>query len=239
VLCLDADEFVDDRAMALPDVLAAVPAGELLIKAPMVVYHATERDDPGQIIVPVRLRERLSGVRAFKAIVRGVADRRVVIDAGGHDVLVDGAEIEPWGEARGLRWAHYPERSPWQYVSKIVIGWCKALAVGKEAIENNYSHHYGGAYGWLKDDPAHIFRNPRFLAFRNDPGDLVGDPIDYKGGSLRHTPAGDPQMRMVRVMADYFDQLATRHGMLLDEVPGARDLTSNLNSQIRVLFGNG
>ena len=51
---------------------------------------------------------------------------------------------------------------------------------------------------------------------------LVEDPIDYRGGELRHTEPGDPMMKALAALAAFGEALASQHARLLDTNEGAR-----------------
>src|SRR6516165_503861 len=85
VLCLDADEFIDDRHVPgeLQGRLAAYGAqsnGPNCIKIPMVNYIATSHDVADERIVPLRMRRRREPSDSCKIILRGdlPADRLVI-----------------------------------------------------------------------------------------------------------------------------------------------------------------
>ncbi len=127
ILPLDADEFVlpADRGALLRE-LAALPAGGALM-VPWRTYLPHRDDDPGEPNPLRRLshRRRSEPKPIAKAFVPRASFRRpeIALVDGQHALSHrDGAAIAHV-EARALVLAHFPIRSPEQFVTKIVIGW--------------------------------------------------------------------------------------------------------------------
>jgi glycosyltransferase involved in cell wall biosynthesis len=227
VWCLDADEFIDDRRLTgglLPYLqrLLELPQSLDYLSIPMVNYVATSQDDAAEPITPVRMRRRQAPSDAYKVVVRGnLADQGVRIAHGSHWV-----SLERRGAIHArdlpLSLAHYSERSAYQYIVKFVRGWSKVLATGQAEVERRTAYHYQGPYEILRDRPQDLLRNAHFMGFKNESVDLVDDPIDYRGGALAYTPNSDEAMRAVQCLMGFLDELARRHGRLLDQIPAAR-----------------
>lgn len=228
VLCLDCDEFVDERWLAWPlrDALAEVPPHAAAVAAELTAYHPTSLDNPAEWIVPQRLRHRdqhRSGV--FKVFVRGaVALAGGAMEAGNHAVRLNGMALEA-NPLPGLTLAHFSLRSGWQALAKAVIGRLKVLASGRAEIERNSASHYTDLLGTLRQHPEWLLLDPAFLGGARSPESIgsgaVDDPMDYRGGELRYTHPPDPRMHAAGSILAYVELLASRHGMLLDANPGA------------------
>jgi hypothetical protein len=163
------------------------------------------------------LRRRLpEQTGLFKVMVNvGVIDENISIAAGNHDVLYNGrpigAEIHP-----DLRLAHYPERSPWQALAKMVIGRLKVLAAGQREIMLNRNSHYDPVLSLLRESPETLLLNPEYMQGLGTEQALVDDPIEYRGGPLRYTQQADPRLHAVQSLLAYADALAGQFGQLVD-----------------------
>ncbi|WP_298286480.1 glycosyltransferase family 2 protein [Acidocella sp.] len=241
VFCLDADEFIDDRALIggarayLEQLMGAVPPVEV-VKIPMVNYFATSQDDHAEAIVPVRITKRRPPSDAHKIILRGgLPEADIVIEHGSHWAWLRSRQIN--GVMNNDLWlAHYSERSPFQYIAKFVRGWSKVLASGQAEVGRKTAYHYHDPFDFLRDKPANFLRNPRFMGFKNEVPDLIDDPARYCGGALRYTASVDEAMRAVRALMGYLDDLATQHGRLIDEFPFVKAQVQDWESQINKLF---
>lgn len=232
VLCVDSDEFIDERSLpgSLRDTLAAMPPEILVVEAELVNYHATSADNAAEWIVPQRLRRRStdpSGV--FKVFVRGrFAAFGGEVENGNHNVRLHGTPMSPL-RLPGLYLAHYAMRTGWQMLAKAVSGRLKVLATGRAEVERGSAMHYTELLGNLRDHPEWLLFDPGFLSGRRAPDGIHGgaedDPMDYRGGELRHTYPLDPRLHAARSLLAYLELLASRHGALLDALPQARELT--------------
>lgn len=232
VLMLDCDEFIDQRRAAggLRGVLAGLPPEQEVLGLPTAAYHATPDDDAADLVVPRRIRRREAELQQHaKIILRGaLAAQNVGIDAGNHAAFRDGQRL-PAPMAADLALAHFPHRSPWQMVAKNVIGRLKVIAAGQVAADNSWSVHYKGRFETIRDDPAALLRNPRFLTPGAPRGGLVEDPVGYLGGELHHTLPGDPVMKAVAGLAAFGETLARQHAYLLDSNEGVRLQVHNIS----------
>lgn len=225
VLMLDCDEFVDARRAVggLSALLAALPPDEGALGLPVRAYHPTPGDDTADLLVPRRIRWCEPAPRPEpKIVVRGaLARQNISIAAGSHAILRDGEPVTiPL--AGDVALAHFSSRSPCQQLAKSVIGRLKVIAAGKEMAAGNLSGHYNTDFTAIRDDPAALLGNGERLRPTAVPPGLVEDPIDYQGGELRHTVAGDPMMKAIAGLAAFGDRLATQHGRLLDTNEGAQ-----------------
>ncbi|WP_297443808.1 glycosyltransferase family 2 protein, partial [Acidocella sp.] len=227
VFCLDADEFIDDRAVSdgarayLERLMSGSPRIEV-VKIPMVNYFATSQDNPAEVVVPVRITRRRPPSDAYKIILRGgLPEADIVIEHGSHWAWLRSRPINSVVNS-DLWLAHYSERSPFQYIAKFVRGWSKVLASGQAEVGRKTAYHYHDPFDFLRDKPGNFLRNPRFMGFKNEVPDLIDDPARYCGGGLRYSASVDEAMRAVRSLMGYLDDLATQHGRLIDEFPFVR-----------------
>jgi hypothetical protein len=225
VLMLDCDEFVDQRPAdgILRAYLAELPPEQAVLRLPIAAYHPMPDDDASDLLIPRRIRRREPELQPYaKVILRGpLAAQGVSIDAGIHQAIRDG-QFLPAPVVANLPLAHFQRRSPFQQVAKSVMGRLKVIAAGQVATESNRSVHYNKMFEAIRDDPASLLRNPGFLAPGAPETGLVEDPIDYRGGELRHTVPGDPMMKALAALAAFGEALASQHARLLDTNEGAR-----------------
>jgi hypothetical protein len=237
VLMLDADEFIDQRGAAggLRGVLAGAPADVAVLRLRTAAYCPTPDDDATELVVPRRIRHREPELQPVpKVIVRGaLANHRITIGAGSHDVLRDGQRVAS-SPAEQLALAHYQRRSPWQQIAKSAIGRLKVIAAGTTA-ETGASAHYNQVFESLRDQPASLVRNPAFLV-PPPQGGLVDDPLEYLGGELRYTEPGDPLLKALSAVAAYGEALANQHARLVDSNEGVRLQVHNLSLTWTRLF---
>ena len=234
VMFLDADEFVDDRRVAggLRGLLAETVELRPLVsqvKVALTEYAATEADDANDPLVPRRVGWRDARSENFKAIIQTrVESQGACVRAGGHGAFWPpaGNEVWPYVIDPVLTYAHYAERSSWQWISKFVRGWTKVLAAGPAEVARGSSAHYEPAFRFLRDHPAVILDDPKMMGCKNERPGLVLDPIAYQGGALAYTPPVDHRLRAVSGMMRHVEALATRHGRLLEASAEARRLTA-------------
>jgi hypothetical protein len=223
VVFLDTDEFIDDRQLTQPlrDCIASFAdrhGSSACIEVPLREYHITP-DDPSDILITNRITHCSPTSDNRKVIVPGdLIRRQAIIQPGNHAVLIDNATACPTFREPTLSYAHYAVRSPYQWLSKSIIGWAKVLAAGQETINAGNSYHYKGPFEVLRTDPQAILRDPRVLqtpAMPTTPAELKHGPIHYRGGPLKYTGDTDYEMRAVKVTIQYLHELATQHGELL------------------------
>ena len=240
VLCLDADEFIDDRALegGLVEELRRLAREEpdvACLRMELIEYRCTPEDDAGETIVPLRIRncrDRFGVTKVF--LHKALATPDVSVSGGNHFAQRDGQVIESRSEPR-LQLAHFPERSCYQLAAKWIKGWAKVLAAGPDLVALGPSSHYRGPFSVLRDEPQSLLRDAGFLRLQqNQP--LTFDPIDYRGGALRYTVAADPTMHAARALIGYLEDLATRHGQLIAEIPEARRKVESWNNEIQPLL---
>lgn len=220
--------------------LATVPAAVDCLELALVNYHATAADNPNELIAPKRIRRRSEPSNVPKVFVRSrLAVRGATVAHGNHSISLDGQTIQAM-RAPDLLLAHYPRHSGWQMLAKALVGRLKVLASGQEEERNNTAEHYTGLLTNLRDHPEWLLDDTEFLDARRPPefiaGGVVDDPIDYAGDALRYTVPYDPRLHAARSVVAYCETLARRHGLLLDAVPGARDLGNQLDGEPEQVF---
>ena len=233
VLCLDADEFIDDRALegGLTATLDRLMAEDVLCATVPLVNYEWAADDPEEAIVPLRMRRHGAVLPVKKVFVQGRIAAATEIANGNHHATHHGVRFEEH-LIPGLTLAHYPHRSPYQRAVKCVRGYSKVTAAGPAEVARRTSYHYRSLFEITRDRPHDYFRRGKFMS---PPAHdkLPVDPIDYRGGPLRHSPATDEQMRAIRCLVGYLETLAERHGRLLEEIPEARARSQAWNEEIR------
>jgi hypothetical protein len=220
VLPLDGDEFV-----VVPPGGALVPAGAAADR-PVNLFWRTyvphPADDPAERNPAVRLRHRLAREPWpwQKVLVpRGLAERAgAALGPGNHTLKVDDWPAEA---VAGDAWlAHLPLRSPGHAVAKVAVNVLQyASAHDRDA---GVGWHYREAYDLLCRDPAAFraryaelvthYAQPAGAA----PADAgtVADPLPYRGGPLRHTPALDDGDRGWLAVLRHAEALARRQAAL-------------------------
>ncbi len=240
VIFLDADEFIDDRELGQPlgtylAAFASTRKDVSCIKVRLRDYLITPDDAPHSL-VPCRMTRCQEISNNLKVIVKAdLLDRHAVIRPGSHGVDVDdGGECESCLEPN-LVHAHYPIRSPYQWLSKSVIGWSKVLASGPDMVRTGHAGHYREPFEVLRTDPRQILRNMAFMETLTAQEGLTHDPIAYRGGALRYTEAIDYEMRAVQVIMQYLHDLATQHGEMLELVGKLGDIVRRDEGEFRRL----
>ncbi len=220
VLFLDTDEFIVDRELKQPlrDCIASFVArhgAPACMQVALREYHITP-DDPRDLVVASRITHCSPTGDTMKVIVSGnLIKRQAVIEPGNHGVRIDNATLCPTYREPTLTYAHFASRSPFQWLSKSIIGWAKILASGNEAINAGFSSHYKDPFEILRTNPKAILRDPRMMRTPTTPPELIHSPITYRGGPLKYTAETDYEMRAVQVLMQYLHDLASQHGEML------------------------
>ena len=241
VLLLDADEFIDDRAIegGLLDEFERLARDEpdtRCLRMELMEYRcAPDLDDPHDPIAPSRIKRRREPFGITKVFLHtALADPDLTVGGGNHFAMRDGKVVESRSEPR-LKLAHYPERAGFQLLAKWVKGWAKVLAAETDLAAKGASNHYSEPFKILRDEPWHLLRNPGFMALQqNHP--LFDDPIVYRGGALRFTPTIDPAMHATRALIGYIEELASQHGRLVSEIPEARAKVEAWNKEVTTIL---
>jgi hypothetical protein len=239
VFFLDADEFIDARHApnGLRWQLAALNGDVNCLSVPLNNYMDLPDGDSAELNVTLRMRSRevTPPTPTMKMFVAGsLADMNAVIEAGQHDVTLNGQSVIPF-DGHGLTLAHYFRRSGWQAISKAVLGRLKVIAAGAAECEKRRSSHYTTMYETMRDEPEKLL-NPGFMSAGYGWLDLVDDPLSYLGGPLLYTQREDPKLKAVRSLIAYAEQLAAQHGLLIDTNEGVRIQTAQAALTWRQLF---
>lgn len=190
VLALDGDEFVlpSQNGTIIPD---EVCAGRPLATA-LIEYIPNDGEVQAEINPVLRIRRRAcaNSRAARKVFVPGscAADAECTIAPGNHHLLHRGQPVMAVAASRPLL-AHFPVRSPGQYLSKNATISLQLLGTPNHAP--SWGLHNHAPFALLKQDPEAFCRNYRALAFNRDPArpfDTIDEPIDYRGGPLKYTP---------------------------------------------------
>lgn len=226
VFLLDADEFIRPRGGVLPESPRDAPP-VLKLAWPTHLVHGS--DDAGEANPVLRLRHRLANEplesaalwdrrHLLKAVVRAdvAADPRSVVRQGNHEVVIEGSEPEHalW---EGVALAHFPLRSPGQYAAKILTHLLQHLAQG--SMQEPFSWFYLRHAERIRADYAGFVRDfpellPAYLETRGHAAARVEDPLDYRGGVLRHTPFCEDVQRLVGNLCGLAEALARAHARL-------------------------
>jgi len=224
---LDTDEFINTRYVpqGLHSLLDSLPSTEVCVGLQNLTYFDHPTDDPAELTVPVRMRYREKPAERLlsKMFVRGGLASpafNTMIDAGQHEVLIDGQMVRPFGD-HPLSLAHYYRRSAWQTISKSVLGYLKVTASPKSERDKNRAVHYNDVFRFMRDDPQHLF-GPDFIAPTYSGMDLELEPLPYHGGALRYTPRTDPRFKAIKVLIAFAEQLAQAHAHFIDTNEGVR-----------------
>jgi hypothetical protein len=239
VLPLDVDEFV-----AFPGGGSLVPPGagdDRPIALPWRSYVARPTDDPSEMNPVVRIRHRLAKESCtwVKVLIPGALAARpdAAVVQGNNELLLGdrGCAAAP---SPGAYLAHFPMRSPGQYSAKIAINFLQYAVIPDRAIDAGW--HYRAAYELLRRDPA-AFRAsfheaaPLYASLPGQlpPAEFVHDPLDYRGGPLRHTPPVNDEARGLLAVLGCAEQLARRQAALSawlgeDRLPSVERLASVL-----------
>ena len=142
----------------------------------------------------------------------------MVLDQGNHKLLVDGQECEPLCH-EGVYLAHFPIRTPGQYLAKIVLSCLQHLAMpDKDPL---WGQQCRDSFELLKRDLGAFLAGYQEAARRyavpaDAPDDTgsVADALAYRGGPLTYTPAVDDAARGWQAVLHYVEGLAHRHAVL-------------------------
>jgi glycosyltransferase involved in cell wall biosynthesis len=238
---LDADEFIDARQapQGLRGLLQSVPAAEVCLGLQSITYFDHPSDDPAELTVPLRMRYREKPAERLlsKMFVRGALASPAfdtLIEAGQHEVLIDGQMVRPFGD-HAVSLAHYYRRSAWQTISKSVLGYLKVTASPKSERDKKRAVHYNDIFRFMRDDPERLFQSD-FVAPTYAGKELALDPLPYHGGPLRYTPNTDPRFKAIKVLTAFAEQLAQAHAHFIDTNEGVRLQAEQQTYRWRHLF---
>ena len=231
VVFLDADEFIATPHSTPLQML--LPEDRLAVSMPLMNYGQVGGENTDEPVVPWRLRWRYAGeINVAKVAARG-RQPNLLAGAGNHGVFIGG---QPVAAARleGVSLAHYPRRSGWQVMQKWAAGRLNALASGTSG--NYCSEYYAGLFERLRDRPWELLLSEDFLAKDFDKSVAVEEPLAYLGGELAYFQPSDPRMKAVSGFLHFTEQLARRHGRLMEESAEARALLEAWNVRRDYLF---
>jgi hypothetical protein len=224
VLPLDADEFI------------IVPPGESVIATdarldtpiaiPWRSYVPCDMDDGGQSNPVLRMRHRLRSENWpwIKVVIPAklVAGTDIVIEQGSHGIMRDGQQIKPVHDGRVFL-GHFPIRSEGQFLAKTVVGYLQNQTMTD--AEAGWGFHHRDQFQKLRSDPSAVRQRFREVAYRYSvppqgtaQTDIVDDPLPYRGGALRHTPALDDVRQAWLPILNYTEELARRYALLRSSV---------------------
>lgn len=242
VLCLDADEFIDDShvdggLLAAFERMRDIEPAVLSVRVPLFEYRRSQTHyDADEINVALRLRHRFAPFGVDKVFVSSAsAASDATISGGNHYAIVRGERVESQEEP-GLRLAHFSERSAHQIVAKWIKGWAKILATGPEVAASGASFHYREPFRLLCDSPEILLRNSSFLEL-HAAHPLTDDAMSYRGGPLLYTRQIDDQMRAVRMVVGYLEELSSRYGYLLEHCPEAKAVVDLWDERLDIVLG--
>jgi hypothetical protein len=89
----------------------------------------------------------------------------------------------------------------------------------------------------LRDSPQDLLQSAWLHEFNRSAESMTFDPITYHGGPLRFTQPMDEGMRAVRSLVGYLELLSREHGRLLDECPGAREMSAQWATSFARIIG--
>ncbi len=239
VLFLDADEFIDTRRIGdLRSYLAQIPAEHASLGAELINYDAPSPATDGDFNVVKRFSRRLHGpIGVWKVFVRGhIAPERIVVDAGNHIIRLDGRVAHPLRQS-DFWLAHYPNRSPYQWAGKAVIGRLKVLCAGQRELREGRAGHYNEPFERLKQNPgAWLDGAAQGFARMQTTADLVDDPITYLGQELIYTRPAEYAWRALALTLTAMERIAAAYGAALDAHPGLRARVDASLSDIRLII---
>jgi len=218
VLPLDGDEFlVSDSKYALLNAKEFDP--NAVHATNWLTYVPDETDSPQERNPVLRMHHRLvRGTNMQKVLIPRKLARLCngVLPAGSHEFFV-GNELQTPIPAPGIRLAHFPIRSPGQYLAKIAVNSLQFRTMGGRNWESG--SHYRQPFELLMRDPSAFLDSYRetarnYLNWWNPQADrtLAADPVHYRGGKLRYTPEYDDMQQGWLAVLHYAEDLARRHG---------------------------
>ncbi|HWB57901.1 MAG TPA: glycosyltransferase family 2 protein [Chthoniobacteraceae bacterium] len=213
ILCLDADEFIAGRVgrSFLP---ARVDDTTPCLKIRPRTYYSQRADSPGVLNPVERITRRLArepqgdGASPFKVLVPGPLAKLpgARLAAGNHLLRIDG--VEAASQILDDVWlAHFSLRTPGQYAIKLAS---KRLHAHRFiSPHGDEGAQYGEAYARMTKSysafAANFFEERLAYLPAHDPREVVADPLDYRGGPLRHTapvPDMDNFARQMLILAE-------------------------------------
>ena len=211
IVPLDADELVP------PQLREALMLEHAPVTLRWTTYVPHPSDDAQQLAPPRRLVHRLAEEANpwAKVVFPGHLARTpgLLLAKGSHHLLVGGKMLP--APPLGLRLAHFPIRSPWQWARKVAVAGLQMHAC--PPVDPALSFHLKAAYSLLRSDTVRFLSEFRESAMRyaNYPGQAVPraavrDPWPVLGLACVHTLRFDDAARALRSVIGLAEQLAVR-----------------------------
>lgn len=219
VVFFDADEFIDlgRASVSLKSYLRAVPSNYEGVTVKMVNYIDSVEDNHDEVSVPKRMVWRhIVPHEVYKVMVRALsAPESITIHAGNHMAYRGGQPLNLFASDDVLL-AHYPRRSGWHNIYKVVIGRLKITAAGSRETKKYTGAHYIPEFEMLLNQPEVLIGNKSYFSQSPNRELMVNSPIVYLGGDLRYTRSTDYKSKCISMVLKYAKELATEYGYLMD-----------------------
>jgi len=166
---------------------------------------------------------------------------------GNHELTI-GGKPSPAAGHESAYLAHFPVRSPGQYLAKIVIAALQNEVVTDRSPEAGW--HYRNPYELAKRDPRAFLADfaaaaQRYLMLPGEKVEVDGSsspvvetPFPYCGGPLRYSKPIDDGARASQAILSYMEDLARRFGILSkslsDQSLVSLDMTADLIAKVRI-----
>ncbi len=209
VLPLDADEFVRPGRDGL---IADAGDATQPVGLQMKTYVPEPDGDPAQLNPAVRITmRRRSEPQWYKVFVPAGLARLAGarLTEGNHELAI-GETVLQSRPARSASIAHFPVRSPGQYMAKIAIGHLSRQVIPDR--RSDWGFHYRAPFEQLKSDPQSL--SAHFAEVDSGDSARVSDPIDYRGGPLRYTAHTPDHWRPAQSLACFAENLAQNYAAL-------------------------
>ncbi len=204
VLPLDADEFVQPDRDGL---IADANDSDRPIGLQMKTYIPTPDADLAQLnpVLRITARRRAEPRLWYKVFVPAGLARPAGarLTEGNHELAV-GDTVVPSRPARIASVAHFPVRSPGQYMAKIAIGYLSRQVIPDR--RSDWGFHYRAPFEQLKSNPKSLAAH--YADFDSGDPARVSDPIGYRGGPLRYTTHTPDHWRPAQSLACFAENLA-------------------------------
>jgi hypothetical protein len=229
ILPLDADEILAGPGRAALETSLQSFDPRQPASLPLLDYYPTPGDDATVVNPVLRLRHCHTAMsRTRKLIIpRALAvDPTVSAGKGNHALYRGTAALPDQPLPPEFHLAHLALRSPQHQVLRVVLAELQKVSRGRAA--EGLDVHYSLGYQLLAENPQLFFATV-FLP----PGRLRLQPVNYRGGDLRHT-SGSDWSRVARALLPYLEQLAASHGRLLDAAGPAASAAESAIRQLTV-----
>lgn len=219
VLPLDADEFIVTTGSE--SIISDTYPCNRPVALPWRNYMPDAQDDQSQLNPVLRMRHRFADAcRTVKVLIPGqlAAMPEAALVQGSHRLMIAGQEYEAVKQNQ-VYLAHFPIRSRAQYLAKIVLRILENLVMPNRGAYE--MHDYRKQFASLKHDMERFSGNYISEAINNfrlhnetNSDALIPDPMPYRGGNLRCTPAWNDNTRTWNNILSYIENLAEKYGIL-------------------------